>query len=235
MPSKLIETSFNTTLTTKGDILVHNGTTSARLATGTNGYAFHSAPGQSIKVEWASATTQGSSTHERIATSTLTATSTSVVFSSIPDAYAQFTLIVSARNTAAVRAISVSLNTDATTANAEYYAYESGGSFLRAVNTATGSPFSILHGQCESDSPTDARGVAEVTINQTLSRDLMAIKYRGHILRLTSGSSPASYHIGVSEGFGVASSVTVPVTRIGITTSGAFAIGSVFTLYGVRR
>lgn len=236
MSSGIIVPSLNTTLTTKGDILIHNGTSSARFAVGTSGHALQSTTSGPIYIAWASATTKTSATHELIASSTITASATTVSFLNISNVYSQFTLIACARNTADGTTIYVSLNTTASTANADYYGYESGGSYLRAVDTRTGDAFSGYYGTNPSTSPTGSLGFFEMTINQTLDRDLMAVKYRGHILRQVSGSSPATYYLGVSEGFGVGSSVSVPVSNIRFYVGGgAFASGSTFAVYGLRR
>jgi len=236
MSSGIIVPSLNTTLTTKGDILIHNGTSSARFAVGTSGHALQSDTSGSIKITWASATTRVAATHQLIASSTITASATTVSFTNISDVYSQFTLIACARQTADSTTIYVGLNTTASTASADYFGYESAGSYLRSVSTRTGDAFSGDYGLNPSTSPTGSLGFFEMTINQTLQRDVMAVKYRGHILRKVSGSSPATYYLGVSEGFGVGSSVSVPVSNIRFFVSGgAFSSGSTFAIYGLRR
>lgn len=230
MSSGSIFPSYNTTVTTKGDILIHNGTSSSRLATGTNGYAVHSSTG-AIKISWNSASTNTTSVYEKIGSTTVSAAVSTVAFTGIgQSAYQEYVLIASARNTSTIRSVNIDFTTSYTgRMNVFVYNYDSSGSSaIDQTFSATGN--NVLNGQAESDTPSGARGqiVARVFVDTQL--DSYTLEYMAAIPRLISGTS-----YFVSTEWGQVSQRGVDLSRIAFSTAGAFAVDSVFTVYGMRK
>jgi len=82
--SETVSTAGQSALTAKGDILVHNGTSPARVAVGSNGSLL--ATGSVAGAYWTSLS-GGTSGYELIATTTVTTAVSSVTFSSISSLY----------------------------------------------------------------------------------------------------------------------------------------------------
>lgn len=82
--SETVSTAGQSALTAKGDILVHNGTSPARVAVGSNGSFL--ATGSVAGAYWTSIS-GGTSGYELIATTTVTTAISSVTFSSISSSY----------------------------------------------------------------------------------------------------------------------------------------------------
>jgi hypothetical protein len=82
--SETVSTAGQSSLTVKGDILVHNGTVPARLAVGSNGSLL--ATGSVAGAYWTSLSVSASG-YELIATTTVTTAISSVTFSSISSSY----------------------------------------------------------------------------------------------------------------------------------------------------
>ena len=232
MSSTLISTSTNTTLTTKGDILIHNGTSSTRLAVGTDGQAVHSSTG-SIKIAWSSASTQGSPNWKLISSTTLTASASSVVFSNTPSAQGTL-IVVSARNTSTIRAIAVTFNTNYTGRYNSVYAYWSAGSYTRALynsDTVTmAGKIDIINAQAESDTAANTMGYSQIMFHQNTANTNGISLYTSTMIPRTLVSGTSDY-IEQSDGMGYIYGGQVPVGTITISTGGAFAANSSFQIY----
>lgn len=102
-------------LTTKGDILTHNGTTLARVAVGTNGQAITANSGQISGVSWSAAPSGGSNYYVPIAYTTITANTSTVSIENIPNSYKAIGIIAMAKNTVSgARDISIRFNSATT-------------------------------------------------------------------------------------------------------------------------
>lgn len=142
--SETISTPGQSSLTAKGDILVHNGTVPAKLAVGANG-AFL-ATGSVAGAYWTTLSSSASG-YELISTTTVTTAIASVTFSSIPSSYKALVLrgIVrtSGGNSAFVR-IGTTTNTsilyDSFTQSSQY---TGGTSVATEYNNNTSSGFKI--------------------------------------------------------------------------------------------
>lgn len=119
-------------LTTKGDILVHNGTTLARVAAGTNGYALTAASSQISGTSWSVAPSGATASYVPIGQAVITAASSTVSISSIPNSYKAIGIVAVSRDTAASaqRDIMIRFNSS-TTSNYTYVsrAYTSGSGY----------------------------------------------------------------------------------------------------------
>ena len=232
MSSTLISTSKDTTLTTKGDILIHNGTSSTRLAVGTDGYAVHSSTGL-IKIAWSSASTQGIPNWKLISSTTLTASASSVVFSNTPSAQGTL-IVVSARNTSTIREIAVTFNTNYTGRYNSVYAYWNAGSYTRALYSSEAvtkaGKIDILAGQAESDTAANTMGYCEIMFHQNTANSSGISLYTSSMIPRTFVSGTSDYP-QQSDGMGYIYGGQVPIGTITISTSGAFAANSSFQIY----
>lgn len=86
-------------LTTKGDILTHNGTTLSRVAAGTNGYALKSDSTATNGASWTVAPSGSTASYVPIANSVLTANAASVSITSIPGSYKAIGIIAISKDT----------------------------------------------------------------------------------------------------------------------------------------
>jgi len=86
-------------LTTKGDILTHNGTTLARVGVGTNGQALTANSGQVSGVSWSAAPAGGSNYYVPIAYTTITANTATVSIENIPNSYKAIGIVAMAKDT----------------------------------------------------------------------------------------------------------------------------------------
>lgn len=86
-------------LTTKGDIVTHNGTTLSRVAAGTNGYALNADSTATNGVSWAIAPAGGTSAYVPIASSVITANVATVSIENIPNSYKAIGIIAVSKDT----------------------------------------------------------------------------------------------------------------------------------------
>lgn len=99
--SESIQTAGQTTLTSKGDILSHNGTSPVRVAVGSDGLAISSNSSTAYigGMYWTTAPTTPVVSFEPISYTTNTADVTSITFSNIPSTYKMLHFVVVGRNT----------------------------------------------------------------------------------------------------------------------------------------
>ncbi len=86
-------------LTTKGDILTHNGTTLARVSVGTDGYALTANSAQISGTSWSVAPSGGTSAYVPIASSVITANVSTVSIENIPNSYKAIGIIAISKDT----------------------------------------------------------------------------------------------------------------------------------------
>ena len=116
-------------LTTKGDIVTHNGTTLSRVAAGTNGYALNADSTATNGVSWAIAPAGGTSAYVPIASSVITANVATVSIENIPNSYKAIGIIAVSKDTASgQRDIMIRFNSATTGYSYVERAYTGGGS-----------------------------------------------------------------------------------------------------------
>ena len=153
-------------------------------------------------------------TYEPIATTTLTATNSTVTFSSIPSIYTDLVLIVNSLGTGAYFSIQVNGDT--------------GTNYSRTRINGNGSTVTSARNASASDIPVDdlSSTVREISIlnfqNYSNSTTFKTIVFRQN---LTTGNTGATVGLWRS---------TSAITSISIfTNSSTFAVDSTFTLYGI--
>ena len=147
--------------TTKGDIVVHNGTSLIRVAVGSSGYALTSDSAQISGVSWSVAPSGSTASYTPIAYTTISANSQSVTISSIPGGYKAIGVIVCAKNTSTERDLFVTFNGSATS-------YSYGGMYWVSTagdqTTQGGNPALTFEGACGSETGVLKYGLFEMLI-----------------------------------------------------------------------
>lgn len=112
-------------LTTKGDILVHNGTTLARVAAGTNGYALTAASSQISGTSWSVAPAGATASYVPIAQAVITSATGTVSIENIPNSYKAIGIVAVSRDTSASAQRDIYIRFNSSTASE--YSYVSRG------------------------------------------------------------------------------------------------------------
>jgi hypothetical protein len=147
--------------TTKGDIVVHNGTSLIRVALGSNGYALTSDSAQISGVSWSVAPSGSTASYTPIAYTTISSNSRSVTISSIPGGYKAIGVIVCAKDTSTERDLFVTFNGSATSYNygGMYWVSSAGDQTSQG-----GNPAITFEGACGSDTGVLQYGLFEMLI-----------------------------------------------------------------------
>jgi hypothetical protein len=103
--SEQIATAGASSLSAKGDILVHNGTSATRHAVGTNGQAIYANTASTNGVYWSTAPTAPAFGLVKISTASVTADVSSVTISGIPSSYKDLYFVGISSNTSTTRSI----------------------------------------------------------------------------------------------------------------------------------
>jgi hypothetical protein len=145
--------------TTKGDIVVHNGTSLIRVAVGSSGYALTSDSAEISGVSWSVAPSGSTASYTPIAYTTISSNSQSVTISSIPGGYKAIGVIVCAKNTTTERDLFVTFNGSSTS-------YNYGGMYwVGSDQTAQGgNPALTFEGACGSETGILKYGLFEMLI-----------------------------------------------------------------------
>lgn len=218
-------------LTTKGDILVHNGTTLARVAAGTNGYALTADSSQISGTSWSVAPSGATAVYVPIGQAVITAASSTVSISSIPNSYKAIGIIAVSRDTAASaqRDIMIRFNSS-TTSN---YSYVSRGYLSNTGYNFGGSTQSRFLFDGVGSGGSSNFGYFHAIINQYASTT--AIKYG-----LYYGGGAADDSIwNVNYGHFAWNVPTEAISSIQFTMDVAdagnrIAVGSNFYVYGLK-
>lgn len=226
---------FNTNVTpllsTKGQILTSNGTTTAILSAGANGYALSPLSSQSTGLTWSVVTQGDSSSFSLISSNILTASAASVEFSSITSGYKHLHLIAQAKTTdSSARGILIDFNTDTAASNAKYYAG------IISYGNASAGTYTNRFAQDRIDHPY-AINSSTVT-NGTLGNfEMMILQYKELVEHFMHGNA-FSYRgtasdIFITPRFTAQYRNAVAIDKIRLRPSaGSFGSGSRFFLYG---
>jgi hypothetical protein len=229
--SNTVQTPGQTSLTTKGDILSHDGTSAARLAVGSDGTVLTANSTSTLGASWQAAPS-ATDVMKLISSSTLTASASSIEFTSITSAYKALVLIGFTRSTSddtSSNIVAIDLGTSTT---ATYEAY----SFRRQGNGATASflnaePFIQVHGCAQSATNSNYFGSFEIYIGnyaRTAGSPKPSIASRS----VGFNSNPAVNLISaVTSGFRNTSGA---ITYIKVALlAGNLEVGSKVALYGL--
>jgi len=210
-------------LTTKGDLLTHNGTAPERLAISTDGHVLTCQADGSAN--WEALPDSGAM--QRIAVQSGAAASYS--FTDIPGTYRDLRLVLNVRGdtAAATTTVQVKVNNDSTGIYSLVYHVQNGTNF--SFSTASSNSTYIDCG---------AAAAASSPAGASLAAAVDFVDYRGAFFKsgmvvLTSiRTTTAGDNIRINGGWRWPS--TDAITRIDITpAAGSWAAGSVATLYGI--
>lgn len=164
-------------LTTKGDILTHNGTTLARVGVGSNGQALISDSSTTSGVAWSTAPVGSLNYYAPISYTTISANTGTVSITGIPNTYKTLGIIAITRDTSAnQRDIFIRFNSS-TTGYSWVTRYEVG----LAGNNGNNPDSKITADFCGSDTTSSQRGYFHTIINQYANTSMVknALFYGG--------------------------------------------------------
>ncbi len=148
-------------LTTKGDILAHNGTTLARVGVGTNGQALTADSGQVSGVSWSAAPAGGSNYYVPIAYTTITANAATVSIENIPNSYKAIGIVAMAKDTS-VGSRDIKIRFNSSTTAYSYVVRNNGG----VTQNSQGSNDSQITLEFGAGHGSGHRGYVHMLINQ---------------------------------------------------------------------
>jgi hypothetical protein len=225
---------FNTNVTpllsTKGQILTSNGTTTAIFSAGANGYALSPLSSETTGLTWSIAAVGDSSSFSLISSNVLTASAASVEFSSITSGYRHLHLIVQGSSATTSRGILIDFNTDTAASNAKYYA-----GIISYANLSAGT-YTNRFAQDSIDHPY-AINSSTVTNGTLGSFEMMILQYKELVEHFMHGNA-FSYNgtasdVFITPRFTAQYRNAVAIDKIRLRpSSGSFASGSRFFLYG---
>ncbi len=134
------ETGISSLLTSKGDIISHNGTSNVRVPVGTNNHALVANSSQSAGVHWTAVTTTTSDNFKVIATSALTANTSAVEYTSL-STYRVVRVIVAGRATDGSIDATVRLNLNNSGSTEHYYQQFGSSSTIYTTNGYGGNSY----------------------------------------------------------------------------------------------
>jgi hypothetical protein len=231
--SNIVSTPGSATLTTKGDILVHDGTNPSRMAIGTNGYALYPNSASSNGLEWKAAPTGATSDYAPIAYTGITANTNSVSFTGIPGTYSSILLVATMRYSND-STVSASLNVNSnTTANVfGFFQARSYESTRDGSATKNQSDITIdSSAASSSDSGNFGTFYAQID-NYANSTKYKSIFFKSSSITIDSPPDGTLRSIIGTALYRSNNSITsLSIDRIGV---GSFASGSSFALYGIK-
>jgi hypothetical protein len=142
-----------TPLTSKGDILSHNGTSTVRIPVGSNGQVLIARSTATIGSAWETAATQATGEYLLIGSSYITANTATVSFASIDSSYKVLILTGIARSsTTSGYIISVRYNNGTGTRQLSHTQYNNGSGAVAQLTTASTSLLDLdVYGSSASD------------------------------------------------------------------------------------
>lgn len=142
-----------TPLTSKGDILSHNGTSTVRIPVGSNGQVLVARSTATIGSSWETAATQASGEYLLIGSSSITANTATVSFSSITSSYKVLILTGIARSSGSSSPIiSVNYNNGTGTRILSYTYYDNGAGAVSSTTTNNSNLVNLdVYGSSGSD------------------------------------------------------------------------------------
>jgi hypothetical protein len=141
-----------TPLTSKGDILSHNGTSTVRIPVGSNGQILIAQSTATIGSSWGTAITQPTGEYLLIGSSYITANTATVSFSSIASSYKALILTGIARSTDSTKTvISVRYNSGTGARSLGYTRYDDGAGNVQTFTVTDQSLVNLdVYGSCVS-------------------------------------------------------------------------------------
>jgi len=232
--SNIVNTPGSATLTTKGDILAHDGTNPSRMPVGTNGYALYPNSASSSGLEWKAAPSGLTSDYAPIAYTAITANTNTVSFTDIPGTYSSLLVVATMRhnNDASVEAfLNINLNTTANVFG--YFPTRSYEATTDSNETKNQSNMTI-----ESSAGSSSNSGNFGTFYAQIDNYANSTKYKSMFYKSTAIpiDSPPDGTIRSLNGTAVYRSNSA-ITSISLNTNSAFysfASGSWFALYGIK-
>lgn len=221
--SNLIVTPSITSLTTKGDILTHDGTSLSRLAVGANGAVLSAQSTATVGLSWRTTALAATGVYTYIGSSVITANTATVSFNA--SSYDMIVVNGIARSSADTIELEVKLNNSESVLSQwiKVTGSTSGTATVSYVgNTATTNHFKIFG---SASSASSANTFGHFTLNISLST-LGDTIYEGLGIQSTN---LASFTYGGRRGS--VDKTTSPQIEI-YHTSGSFVSGSKFYVYG---
>lgn len=220
---------INSLLTTKGDILINNGTSLSRLAAGTNGYTLTANSSAISGSSWSVAPSGGTASYVPIGQSVVTANINEVSITNIPNTYKAIGIVAVSRDTASgQRDLYIRFNSS----TAGNYSYLS-----RAYTSGTGYNF---QGSTQSRLLLDGVGAAGTSnwgyLHMTIQQ--YATTNRKYGLYYGGGTDGSNKWVVQSGNFSwILDSAISSVQFLmdpGAPTVNRIATGSVFYVYGIK-
>lgn len=214
----------STVLTSKGDLILHTGTAQVRVPVGTDGQYLVANSSNSTGVNWSTTQTALDAGYSTISTQTLTANTSAVFFTNIPQTYKNLVVSVIGQNTDTTNGYEIRITFVSTTTDpsATYYYkhwYSEGGG-ASVVHAATQT-------RIEGRMYMPANTIEEWGFASILIPD-----YTSNVDHILQGY--AMSRRGFSEFCGL-SSANQTFTDVRFTLSaGSFKSGSEFILYGIK-
>lgn len=225
--SQQVLTPGNTVLTTKGDILVHDGTNPVRMPVGTNGYVLKPNTGSSSGLYWAAPPGEGgSSDYEPIAYTAITTDTSSIEFSSITSGYHTLVLVNVVRYDGIQ--YNIRFNNSSTSGDYTFLQYRVDAGTYDAYETGFTDGISVAQGASTS-SATDTFCHTFLMIHNYANTS----KYKAMTLR-ASVANTTNFEVSFAGGqFNKNDAITsIQIQRYGGTQN--FKANSTFALYGIK-
>jgi hypothetical protein len=215
-------------LRSKGDIVSNDGTSFIAIPSGSNGYVLSSNSTATSGLEWIAPQTTGSEAYTSIAFTSVTASTATVTFSSIPATYKDLEIRIVARGTEAAIASTIEMTTNTS------------GSYLRvsgrvqeaAINIAntssTESKFALPLCIAASSTTTNTFSFCKAVIhhysNTTTGKP---VEMDGYMVSVSPNNGRSAFLVGVYR-------EPTAISQVSFTlASGSFDVGSTFQLFGV--
>ena len=231
--SQSVSTPGSTTNTSKGDILVSDGTSPVRLPVGSNGTVLASSTTASSGLYWETGPAAGVSRYVKIMHETLTSSgNSSYTISNIPSGYNSLRLIVQGKSTANLgipNTARLQINGDTAAANYMYsYGYNSAG----AENSGSYSGLAIDYVIMPNNtSYANYSGVSIIDIHQPDSTTAYkTCHWTSSCYYIEALAFLEYYSVGIWKSTSAITSLVI----VADGTSKVFDAGSVFSLYGIE-
>lgn len=215
-----------TPLTSKGDILSHNGTSTVRIPVGSNGQVLIARSTATIGSAWETAATQATGEYLLIGSSYITANTATVSFTSITSSYKVLILTGIARSSGSSSPIiSVRYNNGTGTRVLNYTQYDNGSGAVSSVTTNDTNLVDLdLYGSSGSDNASGLFGF-----------------FRYEFRNVSGGNSKASSvgfqgtnRIFMTEAFFQSDAITQISVFHGAGSGASFVSGSKILLFGIK-
>lgn len=229
--SQSVSTPGSTTNTTKGDILVSDGTSPVRLPVGSDGKVLASSTTASSGLYWETGPSAGVSVFAKIMHETLTSNgNSSYTISNIPSGYNSLRLIIQGKSTADAgipNTARLQINGDTAAANYMYsYGYDASGSENSGSYNGLALDYIIMP---NNTSYASYRGASIIDIHQPNSTTAYKTCHWTSSCYYVEASNFLEYY---SVGIWKSTSAITSLVIVADGTTKVFDAGSEFSLYG---